>query len=170
MPHYDVIYPGRFIKATELEQPTVIRIAALVSERLQGDDGEKAKGVLRFKDATGEREAVWCRTNAILTAAALGTDDIEQWKGRLITIANDPTVMFGREKVGGIRVFGSPELAKETRVQIKRPRRKHPETYVLRPTDTRGRVREPGKAEAAPHCAECGEVTNGGAHECAKAE
>lgn len=138
MPHYDELYPKRFLKATTLERPRVIRILGLGVERLQGDDGEKAKGVLRYRDAAGEGEIVWCHTNAVLTAKALGVDDYTQWAGHLLTIHNDPTVRFGSEVTGGVRVYGSPELAATKRVEIKRPRRRKPEVYTLHRTDKAG--------------------------------
>jgi hypothetical protein len=151
MAHYDELYPGRFLKATTLERPITIRIIALGGEVLEGDDGEKAKGILRYRTAGPdgqpvEGELVFCKTNAILTAAVLGTSDYKAWAGHTITIANDPTVMFGRDRVGGVRVCGSPELKKALTVEVKRPRRKKVERYTLQPTDAQGRVR----AAAAP--------------------
>jgi hypothetical protein len=153
MAHYDSLYPGRFTRATTIEQPTTIRIVSLSGEALEGDDGAKAKGVLSYKtaDANGNvitGEIIWCRTNAILTAAALGTNDYTAWAGRLITIANDPSVMFGRDRVGGIRVFGSPDLKTKLKVDIKRPRRKTPDRFELQPTDMQGRVRTTDTVEA----------------------
>ena len=136
--HYDELYPGRFLKATTLTAPRTIRILSLGGELLPGDDGEKSKGILKYRDELGVGEIVWCKTNAALTARALGTDDYTQWANRLITIANDPSVMFGGERVGGIRVCGSPELKAEKRVEIKRPRRKKPDTFLLYPTDGKG--------------------------------
>lgn len=139
MPHFDELYPGRFLKATTLDAPTVIRIVRMGGETLAGDDGERAKGVLTYKSAKGDGEIVWCKTNAILTAKALGTDDYTQWAGRLLTIWNDPSVMFGGERVGGVRVYGSPELTATKRVEIKRPRRKKPDVFTLKATDKQGR-------------------------------
>jgi hypothetical protein len=162
MPHYEELYPKRFTKAVTIEKPTTIRIVSMSGERLQGDDGTEAKGVLKYRSAAGEGEIVWCRTNAILTSRALGIDDYTAWAGKLITIYNDPTVMFGKDVVGGIRVFGSPELRSPLRVEIKRPRRRTPEKYTLQPTDKDGRVREgkpaPPENKPAPTAAT---LTNG---------
>lgn len=143
--HYDELYPSRFTKATQLAQPMTVRIAGLSREDLEGDDGVKAKGVLRYRTAGPDGkpidgEMVLARTNAALIAAIVGSDDHTTWPGHLITIANDPTVMFGKDKVGGIRVCGSPELKSTKRVEVKRPRRKRPDVYVLQPTDGKGRV------------------------------
>ena len=150
MPHYDELYPGRFLKSATLLEPRTIRIIGLRGEALEGDDGTKAKGVLRYRDAQGEGEIVWCRTNAVLTEHALGTADFGEWAGRLITIWYDPDVRFGSETVGGIRVYGSPELARDIEVGIKRPRRKKREMYRLRRTDKHGRPVAPGTAQDAP--------------------
>lgn len=149
MPHYDELFPGRFLKGTTLERPITIKIVALGGEMLEGDDGEKAKGILKYRTVTGDNgEMVFAKTNAVLTAAVLGTTDYAAWSGRLITIANDPSVMFGKERVGGIRVVGSPELVKPMVVDIKRPRRKKGDRYTLQPTDNQGRVRTSAAPQA----------------------
>lgn len=48
---------------------------------------------------------VWRPSKGMLDvlAACWGTD-AKQWPGRQVTLYNDPDVMFGREKVGGIRI------------------------------------------------------------------
>lgn len=154
MPSYETLYPGRFLRGATLEHPITIRILSLGGEVLEGDDGEKSKGILKYRAAgnvTGE--IVLAKTNAILIAKMLGTDDFTAWAGHTITIANDPNVMFGKERVGGIRVCGSPELTRTIVVNVKRPRRKNPERYTLRPTDKDGRVRQdtaPAPAEEPP--------------------
>src|SRR5687767_9934145 len=122
-PHYDELYPGRFLKGTTLPHPITIRIVSLGGETLEGDDGEKAKGILRYRTAGPngkpiEGEIVWCKTNAILTAAIFATPDYAAWSGRLLTIGHDPSVTFGKERIGGIRVVGSPELDKVKTVDI----------------------------------------------------
>jgi hypothetical protein len=143
MADLDELYPGRFLKARTLERPMTIRIVSVTGEPLKGDDDkEQLKGVLKYRTADGFGEAVWCRTNALLTAAVIGTRDYSTWPGHYITIHFDPTVRFGNDTPGGIRVFGSPELKKAIAVEIKRPRRRTPEKYTLQPTDKDGRVRE----------------------------
>lgn len=161
MPHFDELYPGRFLKGTTLERPITIRIVEMVGEQLEGDDGMKAKGVLKYRTAGKDGqpvngEMVFAKTNAILTAAALGTADYKAWAGHTITIAHDPGVMFGRERVGGIRVIGSPELKGPLSVEVKRPRRKRADTYTLQPTDAQGNIR--GAEAAAKVRAERGEA------------
>lgn len=143
---YEALYPGRFLKGVTLDRPKVIKVLGVVGEKLAGDDGEKAKGVLRYVDAAKqEGELVWCKTNAALTAALTGTREIEGWVGQYLTIHYDTEVMLGGKRVGGIRVMGSPTLKAPLRVEVKRPRRKVPEIYTLYPTD-----RDGNRKDAAP--------------------
>jgi hypothetical protein len=158
MPHLDELFPGRFLKSKALPGPMTIRILSIGGEPLKGEDGkEKLKAILKYRTrgADGnveEGEIALNKTNALLTAAILGTEDYTQWPGHTITVAHDPTVVLKGETVGGLRVIGSPELTKKIRVGIKRPMRKNPEQHTLVPTDAQGRVRtaHPPAAEPAP--------------------
>jgi len=138
--HFEELYPGRFLKGVTLLAPKTIRIIEVVGNvELEGDDGAvKSKAVLRYKDGDKYKdkpgEIVWVRTNAQLAAVALNEPDYTKWGGRLLTIHHDKTVTFGKEKKGGIRVLGSPDMKSTVEVSIKMPRRKHPIIYVLQPT------------------------------------
>lgn len=156
MPDFESLFPGRFLKKTDLARPTTIRIvdvfAADIAAEEEGDDGkkEKAKGIIKFKAKPGELgsyagdEWVLCKTNATLISVALGGErDFVAWKGRLVTIHHDPEIMFGREKRGGIRVYGGPELTREMKVEIKMPRKKRPEVYRLQPTGKKPATEQP---------------------------
>lgn len=134
MADYETLYPGRFLKKEALPAPKTIRIIDVIQTVLEGEKGQETKVVIKYRDKTGDGEIVWCKTNAALTAHALNERDAEKWKGRLITIYNNPNVDLAGRKVGGIRVYGSPELTKAITVEIKRPRRKKPEVYQLVPT------------------------------------
>ena len=140
MGHFEELYPGRFLKGVTLLAPKTIRIVEVVGNvELEGDDGAvKSKAVLRYKDNDKYKdkpgEIVWVRTNAQLAAVALNEPDYTKWGGRLLTIHHDKTVTFGKEKKGGIRVLGSPDMKSTVEVAIKMPRRKHPIIYVLQPT------------------------------------
>src|SRR5688572_1319000 len=108
MPHFETLYPGRFLKKESLPAPKVIRILDVISTTLEGEKGIETKVVVKYRDAGGEGEIVWCKTNSALTAVALGDDDYDKWKGRYITVFNDPNVDLKGKRVGGVRVFGSP--------------------------------------------------------------
>lgn len=149
MADYETLYPGRFLKKEALPSPKVIRITKVTATVLEGEKGSENKVVLAYKSADGEGEIVWCKTNAALTAHALGEREYDKWIGRYLTIYNNPNVDLGGRKVGGIRVWGSPELKKAITVEIKRPRRKKGEVYRLVPTDKKGNAIG-AQAEDAP--------------------
>lgn len=151
MADFETLYPGRFLKKEVLATPKVVRILAVTSTELESESGAKEpKVIVKYKAADGEGEIVWCKTNAVLTAEALGTREYNEWVGKLITIYNNPNVDLKGKKVGGIRVFGSPEMKTTKKVSIKRPRRKNPEVYELVPTDNKGKAVAGKKQEAAP--------------------
>lgn len=150
MPDFDSMYPSRFLKGTTIaDRPRPIRIVAAMPTTLEGEKGEKATCVIQYRapwsladgkivDKPGTGEIVWCKSNAWLTAAALGGErDYTKWQNRVISIWFDPSVRLGNKVVGGIRVFGSPELTKAIIVDVKRPRRSKPDRYRLVPTDAR---------------------------------
>jgi hypothetical protein len=142
MPDFESLYPGRFLNGKALDGPKTIRILGVAATDLEGEDGVKAKCVVKYASADGHGEIVWCKTNAQLAAAIFAERDYTKWIGKLLTIHFDPTVRMGAEVVGGIRVCGSPELQSPREIQIRRPRRKRPEVYVVHPTDQHGRRRE----------------------------
>lgn len=139
MADYETLYPGRFLKKECLAAPKVIRIVAVTTAELENEKGRmEQKVTVKYKAADGDGEIVWCKSNAALTAFALGTREYDQWVGKLITIANDPNIKFGGKKVGGIRVVGSPDMKASKRVEIKMPRKSKPDVYDLHPTDMKG--------------------------------
>jgi hypothetical protein len=151
LPDFEQLFPGRFLKKTDLARPTVVRITEVVSSEgllvVEEDDNsgkpkkpEKPKGIMRIKyapDSLGAykgSEVILCKTNAALIAAALGERDFDKWAGHTVTLYNCPDVWFGGKKTGGIRVHGSPEMKKPTTIEIKMPRKKAVEKYELVPT------------------------------------
>lgn len=134
MADYEALYPGRFLKKETLAAPKTIRILAVTQTQLEGERGVEPKVTLKYKAADGEGEMVLCKTNAALIAFALGERDVDKWVSRLVTLHNNPNVDLGGKRVGGIRVYGSPEMTAPLKVEIKRPRRKKPEVYHLVPT------------------------------------
>lgn len=63
---------------------------------------------------------VWRPSKGMLDvlAACWGTD-AKQWVGRRVTVYNDPEVMFGRDKVGGIRISHLSHIDKARVVTIR---------------------------------------------------
>lgn len=147
MPDYAELYPSRFLKKEVLSAPKLIRITQVRVEQLEDDKGAKEdKVTVKYKAADGASEIVWPKTNAVLTAVALGTRDYKQWEGKLLVIYYEPKVRFAGKNVGGIRILGSPTMEKPAEVMIKMPRSKRKEFYLLVPTDNKG-APKPGMPE-----------------------
>ena len=102
------------------------------------DSGEKKhKLVLTFSD--GNR---WLTniTNCTFMEHMFGSKHPADWIGRKVTLQFDPTVRFGREVVGGIRVIGSPDIEKPVEFMFAETSRKRPRKVTLLPTKPGGTV------------------------------
>lgn len=140
MAHYKEFFPSRFLQSVTLAEPKTFRILAIHGEELEGDNGKKdGKAIVKYRDETGEGEVVFCKTNCALMEAMTGTPDPQKWINALVTVHHDPSVTFGSEKPGGLRICGAPWLKQTMRVEIKRPRRKKPDVFHLQPTATPGK-------------------------------
>lgn len=58
--------------------------------------------VLHFAEC--EKGLIVKSTNAQLLAAALGSDETDDWVGKRVVLYNDPSITFQGKLVGGIRV------------------------------------------------------------------
>lgn len=141
MADYETFFPGRFLKGAQIPpgKPTKIEIVGCKADELPNDDGgEDQKLLLLIKmrlpttGQVGNIEVVWNKTNCILTSEGYGRDT-EGWIGKVLFIHLDEKVKVGKETKGGIRVYGFPSSVwPETKtIEIKRPRRKVPDRYVL---------------------------------------
>lgn len=99
MTHYKKMFPGKYLKGTDLvDGEMTLTIASIQPEEIEGS---RQKTVIRFND---ERRGFVCNvTNADIIAGLYG-EDYEGWVGKRITLYFDPSVMMGREKRGGIKV------------------------------------------------------------------
>lgn len=96
-------------------------IATIKSVALKEVKGSKGKTeelhVLDFMESTIKPMILSAKQNFKNIESATGTPYIEDWVGKKIEIFYDPNVMFGREKVGGVRISPiapqKPKLTKE---------------------------------------------------------
>ena len=92
------LYPSRFYKAADFDEPTTVTIDDVVLEEL-GETKEE-KPCLTFKDS--EKMMALNKTNALVIAAAYG-EETNAWKGQKITLFAT-RVPFGGKLVDAIRV------------------------------------------------------------------
>lgn len=116
---FDALVPSNskyLSKADVGEDGLILTIAGFRMETLKGDDGEEDKMVLHFKENV--KPMVLNRTNAQLVGIATGVKVAGDAKGKQIVVYNDPTVSFGGQVKGGLRikkVAGAPKPVASSR-------------------------------------------------------
>lgn len=115
--NFDDLYPGRFLKAGNFDGKKVtLTIKDVATESLEGEDGAKLKAIVHFAET--DRALVACKTNGLCIREMFGAS-LAGWVGKRITLY--PAEWNGEPC---IRVFGSPDIERDMRVEIKLPRRK----------------------------------------------
>jgi hypothetical protein len=129
---FDQLYPGRFLKASELlGKKVTLTIVDVDLEELQGEDGaKKAKAIISFKET--EKKLVACKTTGMQIREMFGKE-LANWIGKRITIFED--VWNGEPAT---RVWGSPDIPEDMEVTITLPRRR-PFKKTLHAVEVRSR-------------------------------
>lgn len=108
MPKVSQMKNSKFLKKEDVgEEGTLVTIVNVhqVNVAMEGKEPEM-KWCMAFREF--EKPMVLNSTNAQLCEKFLGSDDTDDWAGRQIVLYDDPTVAFGGELVGGIRVRRAP--------------------------------------------------------------
>ena len=107
--HVDLMFPSKYIRGADLmgKDVTVNIASVTVEEVVRGGGKTEKKPHVRFEGK--ERSLILNRTNAKIVSKLYGKFT-DAWVGKRITLYDDPTVRFGPEVTGGIRV--RPEAPK----------------------------------------------------------
>lgn len=136
---WDELYPGRFIKASDLKGGKVtLKITRVHVEELVGDKGPQMKGVIAFEKT--EKQLALNKTNGICLKEMFGKK-VQEWVGKRVTLF--PSQWDGEDC---IRVWGSPEIDRDREVTIALPR-KRPFAMTMHKT---GPSAAPAASNAAP--------------------
>jgi hypothetical protein len=121
---WDELYPGRFVKAGELQGKKVtLTMVDIDTEELVDEEGKKkVKGVISFKETP--KQIPLNKTNGLCIRAMFGRK-LADWNGKRITLFQDK---WNGEDC--IRIWGSPDIAADADVEVKLPRRK-PFTMIM---------------------------------------
>ena len=76
-------------------------------------------------------------------------DESEQWRGRRVTLFNDPEVTFGKDKVGGIRIAAMSHIDKPLVTSVTKARGKRAPFTVQPLTETAPTTSGPTPADIA---------------------
>lgn len=129
---YDALFPGRFIKAGEMDgKPATMTIKEVYLDHIEGEDGrEKPQAVVAFQETP--REMALNKTNGQCLKALFGPQ-VDDWIGKRVTLYPERDTSGLSDSGVCLRVLGSPEIDRELTVEIKLPRRK-PQKRKLKPT------------------------------------
>ena len=131
---FDELYPGRFLKAGELQGKRVtLTIASVDLDELEGDQGKKIKGVISFRETP--KQVALNKTNGICLRAMFGRK-LADWEGKRVTLF---TGNWNGEEC--IRVWGSPDIGKDEEVTVQLPRKK-PMKMTMHKVETPARPAE----------------------------
>jgi hypothetical protein len=88
-----------------------LRIKEVKKGKIKGAGGKESGKAMIYFD--GKEKPLGAGTAILSVIGQLYSNDTRQWPGKLITIYGDPSVKFGGEAVGGIRV--RPSVPKEAK-------------------------------------------------------
>ncbi len=117
----ELLNPSDYLKAAEFGQnfdrePTFTILSAGMEELVDTNGKKKTKGVIRFKETSKGLVSNVVNVNCLIAMFGSETDG---WKGKRITLYEDPNVESFGEIVSGIRVRGSPDLERGKTVKMK---------------------------------------------------
>lgn len=110
------LFPSRFLRAEDLKRPVVVEIQDVGMEEVLRQGQRQEVPVLRLKGL--DRALVLNRKLAFEIAQAVGTDDIEAWKGRKFVLTTTYARVFGETRrvfaaipLNGLGPAGDPQSA-----------------------------------------------------------
>lgn len=114
---WDELYPGRFIKASDLKGKKVtLAISRVRVEELIGDKGPQMKGIINFDGK--DKALALNKTNGLCLKSMFGRK-VQEWVGHKVTLF--ASTWDGDEC---IRIWGSPEVKEDMQVTIALPRKR----------------------------------------------
>lgn len=94
---------SKFLTKEECDPPIRVTITGIKRENLaKENEPQKMKFVLTFLEC---KPLVLNKTNGGRIAHVLGSDESDDWINKQIDLWNDPSVEFGGQLIGGVRVL-----------------------------------------------------------------
>ena len=119
--------------------------------RTRVSPGSEQPVSVEIEDVAGVPRKPWrpCKTMLRLLTEAWGTSDADQWIGRHVRLVRDPSVKYGGSEVGGIRVSGLSDIARDFTAQLTVTRGKRA-PYRVEKLTLNAPQRQPATAPADP--------------------
>jgi len=133
---WDQLYPGRFVKASDLKGKQVtLRISEVNLEELAGEKGPIVKGVISFEKT--EKMLALNKTNGLCLRAMFGKK-VQDWVGKRVTLFPTEVRMPTGEMDDAIRVYGSPDIPRDLEITVSLPRKRPVQMTMHRTGGTGG--------------------------------
>ena len=103
MPNVNDLKNSKFLAKEDVEPDKLVTIESYEETDVSMDDKPaQMKWILHFKEM--DKPMVLNKTNGMLIASIVGSEEFDDWIGKKIVLYNDKSVMFAGEFTGGIRV------------------------------------------------------------------
>lgn len=103
MPNLGNLKKSNFLKKGDVEPPLLITVSGFEEQNVAMEDKpEDMKWVLWFNEL--DKPLVLNQTNGTIMSHIAKSEEFSDWVGKEVEIYFDPTVMFGGEMKGGIRL------------------------------------------------------------------
>lgn len=112
----DSVVPStsKYLAKEDVDPPLLLTVGGITLDEMEIEGNRERKSVLHFKEPN-TKPMVLNNTNKELLKAVTGGRTVGEIRGKQIVVYNDPTVMFGKKAVGGIRIR-APKNQQDTRV------------------------------------------------------
>lgn len=129
--NFKKLFPSEHLEAADLDgREVTIKINAVEPATVKNESGgEESKGLIRFE---GKKKTTWIFPVTVgHCLAAMFGEDIENWRGKRVTLASQKVDSFG-EMVDAVRPVGSPDIDKPITFKVRQGRKRV--TLTMRPT------------------------------------
>lgn len=94
---------SKYLAKEDCDPPLLVTVGGMTLDEMETDGQKERKAVLHFQEAD-IKPMILNNTNKELLKVVTGGRTVGEIRGKKIVVYNDPTVMFGKKAVGGIRI------------------------------------------------------------------
>lgn len=103
MPRISEMTPSNFLRKEDCEPPILVKINNVAQHNVAMDNQpQDMKWCLEFQENICP--LVLNKTNMLMLEAITGSDNSDDWIGRMVVLFNDKTIQFQGKLTGGIRI------------------------------------------------------------------
>lgn len=137
-----ILNPSAFFGVADFEGEATVRITGVKMEDVEeGNNKTKRKGALVLEGT----DKLWlCNVTNVRCLVAMFGEETDAWIGKRVTVYPERVMAFG-EWTLGVRLRGSPDIAKPVSVKLKL-RKKKEQVLTMQPTGARQPQPSPPKS------------------------